>query len=127
MRTCLHAAGFRFRLHRRDLPGRPDIVLPRYKTAVFVNGCLWHGHECKRGHMPSTHHEYWAQKIARNVARDLRNHQALRDLGWNVVVIWECSLATGVDDLLSQLRERRGREPRGYRESQFIGSLRSQS
>ncbi len=110
VRTSLHAAGFRFRLHRPDLPGKPDIVLPRYKTVVFVNGCLWHGHNCRRGRMPEAHHEYWTEKIARNVARDERNRQALLDSGWNVVVIWECDMAAGIDNLLNQLRELKNKD-----------------
>ena len=109
VRASLHAAGFRFRLHRPDLPGRPDIVLPRYRTVVFVNGCLWHGHDCRRGRMPATHHEYWTEKIARNAARDERNRQALLDSGWNVIVIWECDMSTGIDSLLRQLRELKSR------------------
>lgn len=109
VRTSLHAAGFRFRLQRPDLPGKPDIVLPRYRTVVFVNGCLWHGHDCRRGRIPSAHHEYWAEKIARNVARDEKNLRALLDSGWNVVVIWECDMVSGIDSLLSQLRELKGR------------------
>lgn len=105
VRRRLHAAGFRFRLHRSDLPGRPDIVLPRHKTAVFVNGCFWHGHDCRDGHLPSSNREYWANKIDRNMRRDQRNYKAMVELGWNVVVIWECHLDEAVDSLIGQLRE----------------------
>lgn len=104
-RSKLHAAGFRFSLHRSDLPGRPDIVLPRFKTAVFVNGCFWHGHDCRDGRLPSSNREYWAEKIARNAKRDQQNHKALAELGWTVVVIWECNLDAAVDSLIGQLRE----------------------
>lgn len=91
VRRLLHKMGYRFRLHRTDLPGRPDIVLPRYGTVILVHGCFWHGHSCKRGNrVPSTNREYWTQKIARNVARDDRNLQALNGLGWNVSIVWEC-------------------------------------
>lgn len=86
-----------------DLPGSPDIVLPRYKTAIFVNGCFWHGHECQHGRIPSSNSEYWAKKIARNMERDQENCQALLDMGWNVEVIWECKLDAGIDCLINGL------------------------
>jgi len=103
VRSRLHAAGFRFRLHRADLPGRPDIVLPRYRSVVFVNGCFWHGHECRRGRLPSSNREYWAKKIDCNMRRDQSNYKALTELGWNVVVIWECDSIAGVNALIDQL------------------------
>ncbi len=91
VRKALHSAGFRFRLHRRDLPGRPDIVLPRLKTAVFVHGCFWHRHEgCKLSTNPKTRVEFWQGKFDANVARDRGNEEALSGLGWKVVTIWEC-------------------------------------
>lgn len=105
VRSRLHAAGFRFRLHRSDLPGKPDVVLPRYKTAVFVNGCFWHGHDCRDGRMPLSNCEYWTAKISRNMERDKANYRDLLDLGWRVVVIWECSLEAAIDKLIGQLRE----------------------
>jgi len=80
-------------------------VLLRYKTVVFVNGCFWHGHECLHGRLPSSNREYWARKIAQNKERDLENHKALLDLGWNVVVVWECNLDSAVDSLIAQLRQ----------------------
>lgn len=107
VRKALYAAGFRFRLHRRDLPGRPDIVLPRYQTVVQVQGCYWHGHGCKSAHVAKTNKPYWSAKIARNVARDSRNTKALEDLGWNVAVVWECSLGEQTERLLHQLEQRR--------------------
>lgn len=103
VRAKLHAAGSGFRLYRSDLPGSPDIVLPRYKTAVFVNGCFWHGHDCRDGHRSSSNREYWAMKISRNMERDRANHRALLDLGWNVVVIWECELGAGIARMISRL------------------------
>ena len=92
VRRGLHARGFRFRLHRRDLPGKPDIVFPSRKCAIFVNGCFWHGHECSSGALPATRREYWEEKIKRNKARDARNQGKLEAAGWNVMVVWECDL-----------------------------------
>lgn len=105
IRKGLHAAGYRFRLHRKDLPGSPDVVLSRYRTAVFVNGCFWHGHDCKRGdRMPASNVDYWETKIERNRLRDKSSTSALRKLGWRVHVIWECELERGLTGLLRKLR-----------------------
>ncbi len=91
VRSLLHRIGFRFRLHRKDLPGKPDIVLPKLKAIIFVNGCFWHRHNCKYGKVKSkTRAEFWEKKIRDNVERDKRNKNKLKDLGWNVFVIWEC-------------------------------------
>lgn len=93
IRKLLHSLGYRFRLHRKDLPGKPDIVLPRYKTVVFINGCFWHQHQgCKASHIPASHGEYWRNKLERNVARDKKNLQMLQGMGWHVIVIWECEV-----------------------------------
>ncbi len=93
VRRLLFSLGYRFRLQRRDLPGRPDIVLPKYRTAIFVNGCFWHRHEgCRFASMPATRREWWQAKFDSNVARDRRNYAALRELGWAVLVIWECEV-----------------------------------
>jgi len=93
VRKFLHAAGFRFRLHVKNLAGKPDIVLPRYKTVIYINGCFWHGHEgCRFFIAPKTRTEWWLNKIKRNCARDENNVSALHDLGWNVITIWECQL-----------------------------------
>ena len=105
VRRKLHAAGLRFRLHRKDLPGKPDIVLPRYKLAVFVHGCLWHGHDCRRGKMPTSNSEFWSAKIGRNIARDKAAQAALAASGWVSVTIWQCDLTRSVDDLIDRLRE----------------------
>jgi DNA mismatch endonuclease, patch repair protein len=95
VRQVLHGMGLRFRLHRKDLPGRPDIVLPKFRTAIFVHGCFWHCHRCKYGSVvPATRPEFWAAKRGGNVARDRRNRTALRRLGWRVVVLWECEVRT---------------------------------
>ena len=95
VRSALHALGYRFRLHRKDLPGCPDIVLPRLRTVIFVHGCFWHCHRCKYGSVvPATRADFWAAKRAGNVARDRRNRSALRRAGWHVFVLWECQVRT---------------------------------
>jgi DNA mismatch endonuclease (patch repair protein) len=94
VRRIIHALGFRFRLHRRDLPGTPDIVLPRFRKVVFVNGCFWHGHKgCKKGALPKTRPEYWGPKIARNVQRDAEVRMKLKTAGWDVLTVWQCEAA----------------------------------
>jgi DNA mismatch endonuclease, patch repair protein len=91
VRRALHALGFRFRLHRRDLPGTPDLVLSKHRTVVFVNGCFWHRHEnCPKATTPKTRIEFWATKFAANLARDRRNELELRRSGWAVLTVWEC-------------------------------------
>ena len=91
VRRLLHRMGLRFRLHRKDLPGKPDIVLARWKTVVFVHGCFWHGHDCARGaRKPRTNAAYWRAKIDRNIARDAATGTALETAGWRVVTVWEC-------------------------------------
>lgn len=93
VRSLLHRLGFRYRLHRPDLPGKPDIVLPKYKAVVFVHGCFWHRHAgCSRASTPTTRRDYWLPKFRRTVERDKRNHELLRRSGWNVIVVWECEL-----------------------------------
>ena len=97
LRRSLHAAGFRFRLHRCDLPGTPDIVLPRYRMCIFVHGCFWHGHEdCPKASLPKTRREFWAGKILRNRQRDSEARTALEESGWRVAVVWECRMKTHV-------------------------------
>jgi DNA mismatch endonuclease, patch repair protein len=93
VRKALTALGARYRLHRADLPGKPDIVLPGRKLALFVHGCFWHGHDCPRGaRVPKQNRDYWVAKIDRNRARDAKSHEALVALGWRVETIWECEL-----------------------------------
>ncbi|WP_114389919.1 very short patch repair endonuclease [Notoacmeibacter marinus] len=93
VRSLLHQMGYRFRLHRFDLPGKPDIVFPARNKLIFVHGCFWHGHECKRGaRPPKTNVEYWTQKISRNKERDQRHLFELDRLGWDARVVWECEL-----------------------------------
>jgi DNA mismatch endonuclease (patch repair protein) len=95
VRSALHRAGFRFRLHNRSLPSRPDIVLAKHRAVVFVHGCFWHRHGCGLASEPSTRKAFWRDKFARNVARDKRTAAALRRAGWRVFTVWECSLRTG--------------------------------
>ncbi|MCY3825742.1 MAG: DNA mismatch endonuclease Vsr [Nitrospinae bacterium] len=91
VRRIAHKLGLRFRLHRKDLPGCPDLVFPKYRLVVFVHGCFWHRHEgCQYAYKPKSRIEFWTEKFASNVARDRRNEEALRNLGWRVLVIWEC-------------------------------------
>jgi DNA mismatch endonuclease (patch repair protein) len=93
VRQMLHSLGFRYRLHRKDLPGKPDIVFPGKRKIVLVHGCFWHGHDCKRGaRAPKENADYWRQKIARNRERDAAQLQKLDDLGWQVLIVWECEL-----------------------------------
>lgn len=105
VRKLLFSLGFRYRLHYAKLPGKPDIVLPRFKKAIFVHGCFWHGHrECKRSKLPSSNVEFWHTKIGRNVERDRKNIGELTKLGWQVLAIWSCE--TKQSELLEQkLRE----------------------
>lgn len=93
VRRALFALGYRFRLHRKDLPGRPDIVLPSRKKAILVHGCYWHGHACPKGRPPNSRTGYWGPKLEANRARDARNLEELQALGWDVLVVWQCELA----------------------------------
>lgn len=91
VRRILHGLGYRFRLHRKDLPGRPDIVLPRYGTAIFVHGCFWHRHpRCRKTTTPKTNRDFWQEKFRANRRRDRRNVRDLQRQGWHVIVVWEC-------------------------------------
>lgn len=92
VRKYLFSQGFRYRKNDRRFPGKPDVVLPKYKTAIFVNGCFWHMHDCGRFVWPGSNEEYWRPKILRNVERDKRNISQLQELGWKVIVVWECEI-----------------------------------
>ncbi|CAN7311360.1 very short patch repair endonuclease [Bosea sp. LjRoot90] len=110
LRSLLHSAGFRFRLHRKDLPGRPDIVLPGSKVAVFVHGCYWHRHEgCKYTTTPSSNTQFWEQKFARTIERDAENIVALQNAGWKVVVAWECQLRSNATEVLAAISSASGK------------------
>jgi DNA mismatch endonuclease, patch repair protein len=92
VRSILHRLGYRFRLHRKELPGKPDIVLPKHHKVVLVQGCFWHGHSCRLAHEPKSNEAYWSAKIAANRARDVRNIEAIKLLGWSVLELWECEV-----------------------------------
>ncbi|WP_256326113.1 very short patch repair endonuclease [Sphingomonas sp. NFR15] len=117
VRRALHALGYRFRLHRRELPGRPDIVLPRYRTAIFIHGCFWHRHpECSKASMPKTRVDFWREKFETNIDRDGRNIAALRELGWQVLVVWECETKQ-IEELTLRLAAALGRREHADGES----------
>jgi DNA mismatch endonuclease, patch repair protein len=113
VRRFLHERGFRFRLHLRELPGRPDIVLPKLHTAIFVHGCFWHRHPgCKKATTPSTRKTFWKAKFEANVERDKRKVAELRDRGWTVITVWECEVTpVRLARLLSRLKKM-ARQPR---------------
>ena len=93
VRTFLHAQGFRYKLHDKTLPGKPDIVLPKYKTVIFIHGCFWHGHkDCKYFVVPKTRTDWWLQKINGNIANDEKAMIALQQDGWKIIIVWECGL-----------------------------------
>ena len=93
LRSLLHRLGFRFRLHRKDLPGTPDIVLPKYRTVIFVHGCFWQQHPgCKKATLPRSNVEFWKNKLEKNIERDKEVEKKLIETGWNVIVIWECEI-----------------------------------
>jgi len=102
VRQLLHSLGYRYRLHRRDLPGSPDIVFGSRRKVIFVHGCFWHGHNCRRGsRKPKTNSNYWENKISGNVARDESTLIALRKSGWNVLIVWECEIReTNLSEIL---------------------------
>ena len=105
VRKWLWQHGIRYRLNVKDIPGRPDIVLRKHRTVIFINGCFWHGHDgCSKFRMPKSNVEFWENKIRTNKARDEKNHRILRDTGWNVIVIWECQLKpTVIEETMSEV------------------------
>ena len=103
VRSLLHKKGFRFRLHRKDLPGKPDIVLPQYKAALFVHGCFWHGHDCSFFKLPATRSDFWKQKIDGNRARDICQLDELQAKGWRTIVVWECATRKGAAMSMDEL------------------------
>lgn len=103
VRSALFARGYRYRVHVKDLPGKPDLVFTRKRLAVFVHGCFWHGHGCSRSRMPATNVAYWSRKLQRNRGRDDANRHTLEDAGWSVYVVWECDLEADVRGLITAL------------------------
>jgi len=107
LRSLLHRAGFRFRLHPKDLPGKPDIVLSRYRTVIFVHGCFWHRHPgCRNATTPSTRRDFWQAKFDENVSRDARNYADLQSAGWNVITVWECELESDAESVVSRISKK---------------------
>lgn len=104
-RRALHSMGFRYRLHARYLPGTPDLVLPKYRTVIFVNGCFWHAHNCPRAKLPVTRRDFWEEKINANKARDARCKDELYRLGWHVIIVWECDLRKGKEKIISAVAD----------------------
>ena len=100
VRKRLFRDGFRYRINVSTLPGKPDIVLPKYHTVIFVNGCFWHRHNCKLATMPKTHTDFWKRKFEQNVKNDLANHKKLRNLGWHVIILWECEIKEDFEQLI---------------------------
>ncbi|MDN5204536.1 DNA mismatch endonuclease Vsr [Fulvivirgaceae bacterium BMA10] len=92
VRKFLYRKGFRYRKNDKRLPGKPDVVLPRYQTAIFVHGCFWHGHRCKAGKLPETRKEFWTKKIEDTKIRDKKNQKELKHLGWKIIIVWQCEL-----------------------------------
>lgn len=106
IRSALHRKGYRFRLHCSYLPGKPDIVLPRYRTAIDVRGCFWHRHPgCRKATTPSTNADYWKEKFRRNVQRDRKNKASLQKMGWKTIVVWECETAD-MDEMIKRLHDK---------------------
>ena len=104
LRSHLFRLGFRFRVHKKDLPGKPDIVFPKYQTIIFVHGCFWHYHkDCREGRIPSTNSKFWKEKLFKNVEKDKRHTEALQELGWKVIVIWECEIEKNIGQTLDKL------------------------
>lgn len=108
VRSMLHRQGFRFRLHVRDLPGKPDIVLPRHRAVIFVHGCFWHGHDCLFFKWPATRPDFWREKISRNKTNDSQAKEALQAGGWRVGIVWECALrgaGKNIEDVAKSLTD----------------------
>lgn len=108
VRKYLFAKGFRYRKNVKTLPGKPDIVLPKYKTVVFINGCFWHGHKnCKKANLPTTNFNFWKEKIDKNIIRDKKNIHDLKKMGYNVLVVWQCTLtAVKINKTLDKLEKK---------------------
>jgi DNA mismatch endonuclease (patch repair protein) len=102
LRKALFSKGYRYRLHV-NLPGRPDIVLPKYKTVIFVNGCFWHQHNCSKGTIPGSNSHFWKEKLEKNKLRDRENKAELKKIGWNVIVVWECEILSDIDKVCSNI------------------------
>lgn len=107
IRSLVHSLGYRFRLHRKDLPGTPDLVFQKYKKVIFINGCFWHGHkDCRKSRLPETNKEFWENKISKNIKNDQKVRKKLLELGWENMTIWECEVKKkNIDDLTQRIIE----------------------
>lgn len=106
LRSALHKLGYRFRIHRNDLPGKPDIVLPKYHTVIFVHGCFWHYHkDCREGRIPDTNSKFWKEKLQKNKARDEKHVRKLRRLGWKVMRVWECQIEKKPEKVMNRIEK----------------------
>lgn len=107
LRSALFELGYRFRVNKKDLPGKPDIVLPKYNTVIFVHGCFWHFHqECREGRIPGSNSKFWKTKLLKNIQRDEQKQKQLIDRGWNVMVIWECDLEGNLEKVVKNVIKR---------------------
>ena len=106
LRSRLHKLGYRFRLHSKNLPGKPDIVFSKFKTVVFVHGCFWHGHNCSFAHMPKSNTAFWQNKIEINKKRDKKRTRQIKSAGWNSVVVWECQIHKMLDKVVSKVKNK---------------------
>lgn len=106
LRSELHKLGYRFRIHKKDLPGKPDIVLPKYKTVIFVHGCFWHYHKnCQEGRIPNTNSKFWKEKLFKNIERDKNHQSSCKNLGWKVLIIWECEIEKKLDGVIQKIKK----------------------
>lgn len=104
LRSQLFRQGFRYRVHQKDLPGKPDIVLPKYRTVIFVHGCFWHYHEdCKEGRIPSSNSKFWKEKLNKNLAKDKKQKLECEALGWKVIIVWECEIEKRLNETIEKL------------------------
>ena len=104
LRSQLFRQGLRFRVHQKDLPGKPDIVLPKYKTVIFVHGCFWHYHKnCREGRIPSSNSKFWKEKLERNIAKDKMHCKALKLVGWKVIIVWECEIEKHLNEVIRKI------------------------
>lgn len=106
LRSALHQLGYRFRIHKKDLPGKPDIVFTKYNTVIFVHGCFWHYHEdCREGRIPDTNSEFWKKKLLKNIEKDKKQQEQCKKLGWKVLVVWECEVEKHLSDTIIKVKK----------------------
>lgn len=106
LRSALFKSGYRFRIHRKDLPGKPDIVLPKYNAIIFVHGCFWHYHaDCREGRIPSTNSKFWEEKLQKNIIRDQQHNLKLQEAGWRVMTVWECEIEKHLETLMVKVAD----------------------